>query len=121
MSILSNKERGGKGSSYSFHHKVLLGLQRISDLLSSPSAGTNTPAVVRTPIYKILTSNTSTPSGVQSLSLWYIGTGGELDGSPVKYSTRLDFQPTKSGDTLSSMLVNVPTTGDKVVVMTYVI
>ena len=39
MSIISNKDKGGNNSNFSWNHKVLIGLQSISDKIRSSGGG----------------------------------------------------------------------------------
>lgn len=63
----------------------------------------------------------STVAGRQSVSLTFLGTGGTLDGQAVPNGFSIAYSPNKGEDTVGSIAYTVPTAGEGVVLIGYVL
>lgn len=100
--------------------------------LDLPVAGTSPAAIaLLTSILAVLTGsqrtitttqslvNGSTPAGVQSVSIWFRGNNGTLNGVPVPNGTIQSFSPNKGDDTVGAISYVVPNTGEARVIISY--
>lgn len=102
------------------------------DLPSSSSGGSAAIIALLANILAVLTGaertiNTveslvdgSTPSGVQSMSIYFDGDNGTLDGQPVPNGYVQGFSPNKGDDTIGAMAYTVPNTGNARVIISYI-
>ncbi len=80
---------------------VLSGAQRTINTVESLAAG-------------------NTPAGVQSVSIYFDGSGGTLDGMAVPDGYSEGWSPNKGDDTVSGIPYTPPTGGNLRVVISYV-
>lgn len=73
----------------------------------------------RVPSVVTATVDGSTTGGVKSVSLWFRGGGGTLDGSSVPGGTRTTFSADDNDDTVASIAYTVPTGGAQEIIITY--
>lgn len=66
------------------------------------------------------TSNGSTDSGVQSVSLLVRGTDGSIDGTDVPNNYSVEYTPIGTNDTVGSIAYTVPTDGEARILIAYV-
>tara|TARA_R110001592_G_scaffold243219_1_gene504149 strand:+ start:915 stop:1256 length:342 start_codon:yes stop_codon:yes gene_type:complete len=106
MSILSNKDKGGNSSKFSWNLKVLLGLQSISDSIvnSNLSPKTKTPGVL-----DITNTAGSTPGTWQSFSFVCVA-GTVTIGGEVFPTGSYSFS--NSNGTLNSISYDASTSTD---------
>lgn len=95
-------------------------LQFVSPEALLESIDASLAGALRTPSVVEATLDGSTVSGVQSVALLFLGSGGTLNGVSMTSGTMISFQPNKGADTLDSIPFTVPTTGEQRVIITYV-
>lgn len=80
----------------------------------------NLSGVAKTPNASEVSVNGSTPVGVRSVSLWFRGNNGTLDGIPVPNGAMISYSADGENDTLNAIAYEVPTTGEARIIITYV-
>jgi len=74
----------------------------------------------RDPVLIVAVADGSTPDNVQSMSVYFDGTGGTFDGKAVNDGWVGSFTPNKGDDTIASKPFTVPTAGAGKVFIAYV-
>lgn len=64
-------------------------------------------------------ANGSTTAGVRSVTLWFRGANGSVDGVRIPNNGIITYKADAQGDTLNSIAYVVPTTGEARIIITY--
>ena len=76
-------------------------------------------AVARVPSVVSAVANGSTTAGVRSVTLWFRGANGTLNGVGIPNNGIVTFKADGQNDTLNALPFTVPTTGEARIIITY--
>ena len=87
--------------------------------VSSTGGGTGSVGTAKVPSVVVASADGNTNGGVKTVSLWFRGENGTLDGEVMPSGTKITYRADDNNDTINSIPFTVPTNGASEVIITY--